>query len=170
MAYDIATIGAIDGCACHESGRGMAGATEDEAIVAGGWLPTIVWPSTVDDAKRKLDPDMRATDATVTHCAQLPTGQQLAWADFYGAWRRLADAETPTFGAANVYDEVQSYESRLHAWQKLIAEACKLNAPGVTPNAGPDTSAIKWVAGAAALVAIAYLASPLILGARRVAR
>ena len=157
--YEIATIGALDArpCRCSEA---MGDATAAGALVSGGWLPTIVWPSDVEAFKRKLDPDMRATDATVSQCAQLSTGEVLAWKDFYTAWRKFEAEDAGIFGTANKLEEAQGYEARLHAWQAKLAETCKLHAPGVTPATGPDTSTIKWIVAGVAIVAVAYLASP----------
>ncbi|NBU16712.1 MAG: hypothetical protein EBS48_06820 [Actinobacteria bacterium] len=169
MTYPITTIGELVPCSCSSrSVNAGIGELESEAvaITSSGWLPTVVWPSDVDAYKRKLDPDMRATDATVSRCANLPAGEAVAWGDFFTSWKAFAAESTPIFGAANKYDEAVSFEQRLHEWQKKIAETCRLNAPAVIPQAGPDTSAIKFVAVAAAVVAIAYLASPLITGAR----
>ena len=145
--------------------------SEAVAITSSGWLPTIVWPSDVDAYKRKLDPDMRATDATVSRCANLSSGEAVAWGDFFSTWKKFAAEDTPTFGAANKFDEAKSFELRLHEWQKKIAETCKLTAPQINPDAGaPDTSGLKWIAAAVIVVGVAYLASPLIVGARGVAR
>ena len=175
MTYDIATIGDLGApCACGSVGpRSTIGDVDSEAvaITSSGWLPTIVWPSDVDAYKRKIDPDMRATDATVSRCANLPSGEAVAWGDFFATWKKFNDEPTPTFGAANKFDEAKSFELRLQEWQKKIAETCKLNAPQIRPDAGaPDTSGLKWIAAAVIVVGIAYVASPFVMGAQRIAK
>ena len=132
-------------------------------------LPTVVWPSDVDAQKRRLDPDFRATDRAVAACSELGAGQRAAWGDFYRAWSSFRDEETPVFGAANKMGEALAYEARLAAWQATLKSSCALDAPHVTP-ATFDASWIKWGAIAVAVVGVAYLASPLVLGARSVAR
>jgi len=178
--YPIATIGSLDDGAasarpcCAPCARGIGDLQpESEALrlVSGGLLPTIVWPSDVEAYKRKVDPDMIATNATVAQCAALGSGAAKAWRDFFSAWRTFRAQSTPLFGAANQFDEARAYEARLSEWQSQLQGAgCTLHAPKVEPVAAADLSALKWVAVAVALVAVAYLASPLVLGARKVAR
>lgn len=167
MIQTIGELGELGECACS---RGMGDTSEAMQLITGGWLPTVVWPSDVEAYKRKLDPDFRATDAAAKACTTLDAGELSAWTDFNKAWRDFADAPTSTFGSANQYDAAKEFEIRLQAWQALIAKSCKLNSPGVVPPSGPDTSVIKWAAAAAIAIALAYVASPLILGARKVTR
>lgn len=173
MTYEIATIGDLGApCSCGSSSSGMGDATSEAvAITSSGWLPTVVWPSDVDAYKRKLDPDFSATNSTASRCANLPAGEAMAWGEFFLSWTKFRDEGSCIFGCANKYEEARSFELRLHEWQKKLSETCKLNAPAINPEAGaPDTSGIKWIAAAVIVVGVAYIASPLITGAQRVAR
>jgi hypothetical protein len=151
------------------------GELQSEAVelASEGLLPTIVWPSDVDAYRRKVDPDMRATDAAVKLCT-LAEGVRAGWDAFFKSWVSFFN-ETGcgflVFGCANKFDEARDYEKKLAEWQaELQAKGCALNSPKVRPPEAPDLSPLKWVAGAAALIAIAYIASPLIMGARKVVR
>lgn len=136
-----------------------------------GDAPLIVWPSNVVDLKARLDPEFKATNATVQQCSKLSPGQRQAWDDFYASWLRWYQKDVGWFGSANEYAEGVTFGARLVAWQRQIKEACPLNAPEVTPGGtGPDASWVKWVAGAAIVIGVAYLASPLVTGARRLAK
>jgi hypothetical protein len=114
----------MSGCAC-------AGTCQDCATI-GDLLPTVVWPSDVLAYKRRLDPQFKATNATVAACAELPAGQANAWRDFFGAWEAFYNEDEPTFGAANRWAECKRYEAELVAWEALIAASCNLNAPATT--------------------------------------
>ena len=147
-----AALRVIDPLAAHASCCGSSRAMN-------GLLPTIVWPSDVDALKRQLNPDMTSTDAAVAACTTLDASTRSAWADFYAAWKSFYAESTPLFGSANKYDEAQSYQERLAAWQSILRASCTLPGPMVVPPSKGDESAasvIKWAAAAAIVVAVVY--------------
>lgn len=126
------------------------------APTIGDWLPTVVWPSDVEAKKRQLDPSWRATSGAVEQCARLDPATVKAFRDDANAWRAFYDEPVPTFGAANKWEEAKKFEQRLADWQDKLARLCALPSPNVRPDQGPDTSALKWVAGAVIVAAIVY--------------
>lgn len=126
----------------------------------GGLLPTVVWPSDVDALKRKYDPDFVATDAAVKACgSKLDAPTAKAWSDFYASWRAFFAESTPLFGSANKYDEANGYAESLAHWQGMLGPLCTLAAPAIVPpsvQAANELDALKWLAGAAIVVAAVY--------------
>ncbi len=122
-----------------------------------GNLVTIVFPSDVDREKARLDPSFRTTDASVQACAAMSTATRSGWASFYASWRAFADRPTEFFSTAREWDETQKYASDLAGWQAAIkGERCSVVGPAVGGDAGPDLSALKWVAAAAIVVSVVY--------------
>ncbi len=179
MAYEISTIGDLSPapcCAPCASARATRRTAADDMVsmgAMGGDFLTIVWPSDVEAYKRKLDPDFQATESAASRCAELPTGEAMAWGEFFIAWKKFRDEPVGIFGTANKFDEAKAFEERLREWQLLLGKTCKLVSPAVVPPSlkeGPDLSALKWVAAAVAIVGVAYIASPFVMGARKLAR
>lgn len=136
------------------------------------WLPTVVWPSDVEAEKRRIDPLYRTTDAAVQSCPALTAQEKEAWARDNAAWSKFRAEDVPIFGSANKWDEAHVYEARLAGWQDTIRMRCNVPGPPVAPHGSTlpaDTSTLKYVAIAVIAVAAAYVLSPLVLGARKVA-
>lgn len=134
-------------CACNSMGA------------IGDVLPKVVWPGDVADYVARLDPQMRATDATATACAALGAPTLKAWGDFFASWGAFKKDSSCFFGCANKFDTCAQFERELAAWQELIGKSCKLVGPAV--SAPPDDSAIKWIAAAVIVVAVVYAAGPI---------
>lgn len=150
------------GCAALDVGAkaliGSCGGAMGEASPAtyGG----AIYPSDVDDFVRRLDPQMKATHASVGSCASLDPGERAAWKDFFDGWIVFAKDASCFFGCGGKYSELQEYEKRLEAWQEILRAKCKLAGPGVT--SAVDTSALKWVAAAVIVGALVYAGGPAI--------
>jgi hypothetical protein len=186
--YEIATIGELGAppkkpccSACAEPRRARpcaGGATqigdvipEALALQNAGFLPDVVWPSDVDRYKASLDPKYIATDADAHRCTSLPAPSLVAWSKQFDAWRAFAVKSTPTFGAANQWELAHKFESELLEWQNQIGASCGLSAPkAAPPDRTFDASFVKWIAGAAIVLGLAYVASPLIMASRKAAR
>lgn len=134
----------------------------------GDLLPRIVWPSDVDREKSRLHPSFVATDLAVKQCPLDPATHS-GWNAFYAEWHTFKNRETPTFGAANEWDATQRYAVDLEGWRSVLREKCELAGPDVKPTDTGDLGWVKWVAGAAAAVGIAYTVGPLLrsFGTRR---
>lgn len=151
-------------------------------------------PPDIDTLKARLDPEFRATNTAVAACevasasgtpGGLLPGEREAWAGFYKAWRDYHDQNswiqsTPPWpllpiNAPEVHADGLEREKRLRTWQELLANKCRLVAPMVQPptpgtSAAAGFDAIKWIAIAAVVVAVAYVASPFVVGARKIAK
>lgn len=120
------------------------------------------WPADVRREKARIDVPMQSTHAS-TACPQLPAATRGAWTQFYLAWAAFRDEDPGWFGSGAAYDEALAYERRLIAWQTEIARHCAIIGPVVKPTDAPSadvgettSDAIKWVAGAAIVVALVY--------------
>lgn len=138
------------GCAGAPVGGGM-----------GDLLPRVVWPSDVDREKARLHPSFIATDLAVKQCSlDGPTLQ--GWNAFFADWDAFRGRETPWFGSANEWDLAQKYAVDLEGWRAVLREKCEIAGPDVKPTDTGDLGWVKWVAGAVAVVGIAYTAGPFI--------
>lgn len=162
MSYPISTIGSIGAPACCEPcARGRACASTigelTPAQFAESILPTIVWPGDVDNYKRRIDPEFRATDAAVSRCAELSSSEAVAWGDFFTNWKKFASTPTPIIGSWQAHlDEAKAFEARLHDWQKQLAATCKLVSPEVVP---PKKGGVPWwliAIGGVVVVGVGY--------------
>lgn len=135
--------------------------------------------SDIDALKQRLDPDFRATDASMQSCAGLTAAERTAWADFYKGWRKYADTGTRAqvfcfdafglqcIGGGTVYEDGLEREKRLRDWQQKVLGRCGLDAPPVDDprvRTAVDTGWVKWAAGAVAVVGIAYTLGPILRG------
>lgn len=128
-----------------------------EAQTIGGILPAVVWPSDVDKLKKRIDPQMVATDTGVAACAALEPGERSAWKAFYAAWRVFYATPVPfLFGSSNDWDDATAFELQLAGWQEELRKKCPIPGPVVKPPEGLDLSALKWASAAVIAVAGVY--------------
>lgn len=132
-------------------------------------LPTWIYPSTVDDEKTRLRAALLGTQSNVDACTALDATTRQAWSDFYAAASSFANESTSYFGLGSQMDQAQSYGYQLCQWQETIAKVCTLSTPEYNPSQEGQASgnaaianAVKWVAVAAIVGAVAYTASPAI--------
>lgn len=143
--YEIATIGSLvpccDSCAAGNLCDSIEGLTEGGELVRSGFFPTgLVFPGDVDAYKARLDPEMRTTEGSVSRCANLSSGDAVAWGDFYTEWRKFADRPTPLVSSWSAeLDIAKSYESRLRDWQAKLSPICAMRGP--EPSAA---SSVSW--------------------------
>lgn len=125
-----------------------------------GVLPKFVTPADVRDLKNRLDPSVRALDATVARCAGLDAPTRQAWQDFSKAWRSYFDEEDSWLHTAAQYDAGEAYERQIADWQRVISGAsCAVPGPKLQPPPAPAVvssefqDTIKTVAIAGAVIA-----------------
>lgn len=163
---------------CSGCAEGAAPCADDIGSIGDFSMPRVYTQlSDIDNLKTRIDPDFRATDASVQGCAALSPREREAWDGTYKAWRKYADTKTRAqvfcfdafalqcIGAGTVYEEGIEHEKRLRDWQQKIATRCALDAPPVDdPRArtAVDTSWLPWVAGAVAVVGLAYTMGPIL--------
>ena len=70
--------------------------------------------------KNRIDPSVRALDATVAKCAGLDLATQNAWSDFSKAWRSYVDEDDSWLHTAAQYDTGESYERTIADWQRIV--------------------------------------------------
>lgn len=122
-----------------------------------------VTPGDVRDLKNRLDPYVRALDASVASCASLSHGVRDGWTGFSKAWRSYFDEDDSWWHTAAQMDQGEAYESDIQRWQQMIAGyKCAQDAPPPTPTADDSTGeadrwggTIKTVAIAGAVIAVA---------------
>jgi hypothetical protein len=102
-----------------------------------GILPKFVTPSDVRDLKNRLDPFVRALDATVAKCPSLDPGVGSAFSDFSKAWRTYFEEDDSWLHSAAQYDTGESYEKSIAEWQQTIGASCPLPGPKVEPPTAP---------------------------------
>lgn len=127
-----------------------------------------VWPSEVDDYKRRLDVQWKTTDPAVRACAKLTPETRAAWTAELAVWSGWAQKSTDTFGAGHAWDVTEDFERRLRDWQDQVTQAgCPLSSPAVKPPEEPSdyTGLAKLVAGAVITGAVVYALSPFIAAA-----
>lgn len=132
----------------------------------------LVTNATIEALKKRIDPDMRSTDADVDKCPSVDPAERSRWKLFYQGWRAWADAPTGIldtwdpflgplagqFGAGARWDAGCAMSRELSAFKDKLRETCKISGPTeVERPAGLDLNnvagAVKW--GAVAVVAIA---------------
>jgi hypothetical protein len=97
-----------------------------------GWLPTIIYPSTVANAQTQLLASANGTNDTL--CTGLSTGLTTGWNSFYAALSAFCKEDPGYFGLGTMMDQLESYQTNLKAWQQSIAKACPATAPAINPN------------------------------------
>jgi hypothetical protein len=131
-------------------------------------LPRFVTPSDVRDLKNRLDPFVRALDATALKCPSLDPAVQSAWSDFARSWRGYFDEEDSWLHSAAQYDTGESYERSVAEWQRIIGAACPVPGPKVEPPPAPSVvsaelqGTIRTVAIAGGIIAAAIALRSLI--------
>lgn len=103
-----------------------------------GILPKFVTPSDVRDLKNRVDPSVRALEATVATCARLDAPTRNAWTDFAKAWRSYVDEDDSWFHTAAQYDTGESYERTVADWQRIVSASCTLPGPRIEPPPSPS--------------------------------
>jgi hypothetical protein len=127
-----------------------------------------VTPGDVRDLKNRLDPYVRALDASVSACKALPAGVADGWAGFSKAWRSYFDEEDSWWHAAAQMDQGEAYEADVEHWQQMIAGfKCAPDAPPITPTGDDGGGSDRW-AGTIKTVAIAGAVVAVALGLRAV--
>jgi hypothetical protein len=131
----------------------------------GDLLPRIVTGGAVNNERDRLDPLFRGTNVAAEACARssgLDASTIAGWRSFFLEWQRLHAQRYEWYspGMANEWDLTQQYAKDLEGWQSTLAQKCSLGVPQVRPTDDPekglDLSALKWVAGAAIVVAGVY--------------
>ena len=159
--------------------RPQGAATGANPFQPGGALYTrIVTPSTLVDAKIRVDTKFRSLLDDAKNCAALTPGERSSLQADFQSWRRLfcdntngacATAPTPswlTVGLGGKMDDVETWEKRIFDWQKKLQTKCQLSAPVSQPPNSPDgkdsdtSTMIKYIAVAVGLVAVAYTLGP----------
>lgn len=133
-------------------------------MVVAGILPRFVTPSDVRALKNRVDPFVRALDASVAACPTLLASTRAGWEGFSSAWRTYMVEDDSWLHTAAQMDQGEAYEQDLGHWQDLLAQSkCGTSTPRITPT-NPSTSpedssrmhgTIKTVAIAGAVVAVA---------------
>lgn len=120
-----------------------------------------MWPSQVDDFKRRLATIAQNFDRSVDACTTMPANEKSAWYSFYFEFRNFILRPTPLFGSWQEWASTCSYAKTLDAWQVKI-EGFNCNLIGPRDIKGADASVVKW--GAAAIVATAVIAGLVVYG------
>lgn len=124
-----------------------------------GFLPKFVTPTDVRDLKNRLDPSVRALEATVATCSSLDAATRSAWTDFAKAWRSYVDEDDSWFHTAAQYDTGEAYERTIADWQRIVSASCTLPGPKIQPPPSPSVvsseaqGTIRTVAIAGAVIA-----------------
>jgi len=134
-----------------------------------GFLPKFVTPSDVRDLKNRVDPSVRALDATVAKCAGLDLATQNAWSDFSKAWRSYVDEDDSWFHTAAQYDTGESYERTIADWQRIVSASCALPGPRIEPPPSPSVVSSE-AQGTIRTVAIAGVVIAALVAVRSVIR
>lgn len=147
------------GCCCDEDET--IGALGTTSVPECDLPATLVWPSTVDSLRARVDTDMRATDGAVTLCKGLPEADRAWWRGFYSTWRLLADEPTGLFGLGAKWDMMCGMSRELSAFKDKIRDRCEVAGPAnVERPKGFDLNdvvgALKWVAIAGVAIAGVY--------------
>jgi hypothetical protein len=125
----------------------------------GDLLPKFVYPSTVAELKRQIDPSVRTTDAAVDACTKLEPGERVAWKAWVVAWNAYLHDDNSGwlgFGSSNRYDEGIVFKGQLAEWQEQLRVKCTVPGPVVVADEKPDFAAIKWAAAAVIVVGVVY--------------
>ncbi len=140
-------------------------------IETGSSFLRFVTPSDVRDLKNRIDPYVRALDASVAACQGLPQSVADGWTAFSKAWRSYYDEEDSWWHTAAQMDQGEAYESDVQRWQQMLAGyKCAPDAPPITPeDGGGDGNADRW-SGTIKTVAIAGAVIAVALGLRAVLR
>lgn len=132
-----------------------------------GALPAIIYPSTVDELKKRLGASLKGTDTTVQSCGALDNGLRASWGAFYTTVSSWVASETSIWGLGTQMDRGEAYEDELLAWQERLKSAnCTLLVPNFDPRknekAGDAGGAFTWIGIAVAAVAGAYVVGKVI--------
>jgi hypothetical protein len=148
----------------------LARTSSSRSMETGKPFVRFVTPGDVRDLKNRVDPYVRALDASVAACAALAQGVRDGWATFSKAWRAYYDEDDSWWHTAAQMDQGEAYESDVERWQKMIAGyRCAPDAPPITPEDGGGKDSDRW-AGTIKTVAIAGAVVAVALGLKAVMR
>ena len=124
-----------------------------------------VTSSTVRSAKESLDPFIRSLDSTAYECAQFSPERRAAWSRFLIAWEKFYTADDGFFTAGAEMDQFQQYERQFKAWEQEIGRTCQLASAPYSSTADAPTSPLVYVAVAAGILGLAWLANSAVTAA-----
>jgi hypothetical protein len=147
---------------------GEAGALSTDRPRDGGEAGAWIYPSTVKEAKNRIDPEIAATKRDADACTTITADERAAFDAFYAGWRQFyclnasgtcTEPDASIWGLGTQMDQAEGYETRLAQWQALLASKCALSTPVVTPPpAPPDVNAIaRWVGIGLGALAVMYI-------------
>jgi hypothetical protein len=129
---------------------------EIEAAMS-GILPTIIYPSTVQDEQARLGAALDGTDASVRACANLDAATRTSWGLFYATARGFTKEQPGWFGLGSMMDRVEKYEAELLSWQQKLSSTCALGVPLFNPNPPEISQGLQYLAWGVGTVAAAYI-------------
>jgi hypothetical protein len=108
--------------------------------------------------KDELNATVESLDADVVHCAALDGATLGAWNEFVASWRTFYGDDPSWWDAGAQGRQAGDYADQILDWQNRLAAVCKLSAPKLPAQAGPQDlySVVKVVAIAGAVVAGAF--------------
>lgn len=133
---------------------------------------------TLDDVAAKVGSVQTRIESVTNdlkNCPQLDETTQTNWVAFRGEWFKWMSTRDTSFWASRCdeLDVAEDFEDRAYRWQLKLKNICVLSAPITVPTQKPPiveppgkdmAHAIEVAAVAATVVAVAYMAGPLLRG------
>lgn len=110
-----------------------------------GWLPTIIYPSTVKDAQAQLLASAEGIDGAVQACSGLDAATKSSWTFFFGTLKAFCQEDPGIWGLGSRMDRVESYQTELFAWQNTISSANCQGVPAVPQPEQPSPGGGPWL-------------------------
>jgi hypothetical protein len=114
-------------------------------MIGSGWLPTIIYPSTVKDAQTQMAASVSGVDQSVQTCRELDPATTASWVLFRDAILAFCNEDPGIWGLGSRMDRVESYQTELYAWQQFLAGKCTTSVPPVPQPEAPPQSGGPWL-------------------------
>ena len=110
-----------------------------------GWLPTIIYPSTVRDAQAQLLAAANGVTSEVNACQGLDASTKDAWVLFLQTLTAFCNEDPGIWGLGSRMDRVESYQTELYAWQTSLHLLCTNVTPTTPEPEAPPKNGGPWV-------------------------
>jgi len=113
--------------------------------IGSGWLPTIIYPSTVRDAQAQLLTSAQGVDTEVQACTGLDQATGQAWVLFLQGLTAFCNEDPGIWGLGSRMDRVESYQTELYAWQQSLHQLCTNVTPTTPEPEAPPINGGPWL-------------------------
>lgn len=149
------------GCGCNGSTKGCG--TMGDVYGDCDSFQVVLSADTVHAIRARLQGEFDSTDIAVRACGALSSEERAAWDVKLASWYDSLDVEPNFWNANTLFRAACAMGKDLEGWRAYMRQKCTVPGPDKIVDAQHDTaSMVKWVAGAAVVLGLAYVAGPFV--------